>query len=170
MINAPVKDKDDDQMFYTRAFLDVATRDKYQIKLDYKSDVFLNLNGASNDIRLVYNDASGEYSIKHSITETTPSLIHGNGPSKDLLNNFGSYLAGAYKHKECQLCNEQKLDVNPHDDMNALPTVTMGLFIVKATPFLEEYFDSIRSIDYPKEKLFLFVYNNVSDIELNVIR
>lgn len=161
LLDAPVKDKDDDQLYYTKAYLDEATRDKLKIKLDHKSEIFQNLNGASGDVKLVYNEASGEYFVKNLVTETTPSLIHGNGPSKVLLNNFGCYVAGAYKHNECQLCKEQKLDIN-FENVDALPTVTVALFITKPTPFLEEYFDSIRSLEYPKQKLSVFVYNNVS--------
>lgn len=37
----------------------------------------------------------------------------------------------------------------------------MALFIEKAVPFLEEYFDLILAIDYPKSKLDLFVHNAV---------
>lgn len=161
MIQAPVKDKDDDQLYYTNLFLNEAIRNKLKIKLDYKSEIFQNLNGASADVKLEYNEASGEYFLKNIVTETTPNLIHGNGPSKVLLNNFGCYVAGAYKHKECQLCTEQKIDLNL-EDVDAMPIVTVGLFIVKPTPFLEEYFDSIRALEYPKHRMNIFVYNNVS--------
>ena len=33
--------------------------------------------------------------------------------------------------------------------------------IPQAMPFLEEFFDSIYALDYPKEKLNLFIYNNI---------
>lgn len=35
----------------------------------------------------------------------------------------------------------------------------MALFIEKAVPFLEEYFDLIWAIDYPKSKVNLFIHN-----------
>lgn len=161
MLRPPIKDKDDDQLYYTKAFLDETIRDKLKIKLDHKSEIFQNLNGASADVKLVYNEASGEYFLKNIVTETTPNLIHGNGPSKVLVNNFGSYLAGAFKHNECQFCAEQKIDIDL-DRVDQLPTVTLGLFIVKPTPFLEEFFESIRSLDYSTEKISIFIYNNVS--------
>lgn len=93
------------------------------------------------------------------MTDTTPSLIHGNGPSKTLLNNFGSYVAGAFKHNECQLCEEQKLETLKEE---SLPKVSIAIIIPKAMPFLEEYLQKILALDYPKEKLSLFVYNDVS--------
>jgi len=37
----------------------------------------------------------------------------------------------------------------------------MALFVEKAVPFLEEYFDLIVAIDYPKNKLDLFIHNAV---------
>ena len=42
-----VKDTDDDQLYYTRVFLDPELRAKFNIKLDTKSFIFQNLNGAT---------------------------------------------------------------------------------------------------------------------------
>lgn len=111
LLRTPVKNKDDDQLYYTKAFLDTNIRKKLKIKLDYESEIFQNLHGASADVRVSYNEASGEYFIKNVVTDTVPSVIHGNGLSKVLLNNFGSYVAGAFKHQECQLCLEYKTDI-----------------------------------------------------------
>lgn len=111
MLKTPIKNKEDDQLYYTKAFLDTSLRGKLKIKLDYESEIFQNLNGASSDVRITYNEASGEYFVKNAVTDTVPSLIHGNGPSKIILNNFGSYVAGAFKYQECQLCRENKLEL-----------------------------------------------------------
>lgn len=115
-------------------------------------------------LRLDYNDATAEYSVKNIATETVPSILHGNGPHKVLLNNFGSYIAGAFKHKECQLCKENLLP--EFSDPEKMPTVSLALFIEKATPFLEEYFDSIAALEYPKKKISLFVHNNVRRLKI----
>ncbi|XP_055005910.1 multifunctional procollagen lysine hydroxylase and glycosyltransferase LH3-like [Boleophthalmus pectinirostris] len=40
------KDNDDDQLFYTRIYLDKAQRTKYNMTLDHRSRIFQNLNGA----------------------------------------------------------------------------------------------------------------------------
>lgn len=111
MLKTPIKNKEDDQLYYTKAFLDTAIRSKLKIKLDYESEIFQNLHGASADVRVSYNEASGEYFVKNILTDTVPSLIHGNGMSKVLWSNFGSYVAGAFKHQECQLCLENKLEM-----------------------------------------------------------
>lgn len=111
MLKTPIKNKDDDQLYYSKAFLDPKLRSKLKIKLDYDSEIFQNLNGASAEVRITYNEASGEYFVKNILTDTVPSLVHGNGMSKVLWNNFGSYVAGAFKHQECQLCLENKLEL-----------------------------------------------------------
>lgn len=111
LIKTPVKNKDDDQLYYSKAFLDKTIRSKLKIKLDYESEIFQNLNGAVADVRITYNEASGEYFVKNAVTDTVPSLIHGNGQSKVILNNFGTYVAGAFKYQECQLCLENKLEL-----------------------------------------------------------
>jgi hypothetical protein len=40
--------------------------------------------------------------------------------------------------------------------------VLVAVFIEQPTPFLEEFFDKLYNIEYPKEKLHLFVHNSVS--------
>jgi len=41
------------------------------------------------------------------------------------------------------------------------PTVTMALMVELPTPFLEEYFDRIKNLTYPKSKIDLFLHNTV---------
>lgn len=41
-----VRNEDDDQLFYTKVYLDEEYRLKYKIVLDHKSEIFQNLNGA----------------------------------------------------------------------------------------------------------------------------
>lgn len=43
---APIEDKADDQLFYTTVYLNDELRVQHKIKLDHKSDIFQNLNGA----------------------------------------------------------------------------------------------------------------------------
>ena len=42
----PVADADDDQLFYTKIFLNDELREQYKIKLDNRAEIFQNLNGA----------------------------------------------------------------------------------------------------------------------------
>lgn len=41
-----IKDKDDDQLYYTKIYLNDKLRESLNIKLDHKSEIFQNLNGA----------------------------------------------------------------------------------------------------------------------------
>jgi hypothetical protein len=43
---AEIKDEDDDQLFYTTVYLRNELRMRHKIKLDHKSEIFQNLNGA----------------------------------------------------------------------------------------------------------------------------
>lgn len=55
-------------------------KEKYQIKLDKRSEIFLNLNGALEDIVISVND--DEIYVFNNVTKAKPAVIHGNGPSK----------------------------------------------------------------------------------------
>lgn len=41
-----IKDSDDDQLFFSKAYLDEEFRNKLNFKLDHNSELFQNLNGA----------------------------------------------------------------------------------------------------------------------------
>ena len=47
----PVKDTEDDQLFYTNVYLDEKARVDNKIKLDHKSNVFQNLNGNVGEVK-----------------------------------------------------------------------------------------------------------------------
>lgn len=44
------------------------------------------------------------------------------------------------------------------------PKVLIGVFIEHPTPFLPEFFQRLMMLDYPKDKLHVFVHNNVSTV------
>lgn len=46
ILKSPIKNTEDDQLFFTRAYLDVDVRKRLNIKLDHMSDIFQNLNAA----------------------------------------------------------------------------------------------------------------------------
>lgn len=61
----PIENYEDDQRFYTTAFLDATIREKLQIELDYKSQIFQNSYVAHEDIKLEYNHKTGKYFAKN---------------------------------------------------------------------------------------------------------
>jgi procollagen-lysine,2-oxoglutarate 5-dioxygenase len=88
---------------------------------------------------------------------TNPLILNGNGPSKKVLNQYGNYLAGTYAYNECRIGHDQP--ISEHDASQH--TIFLGLFIEKPTPFLEEFFEKIKALDYPKNKMYMFIHNVV---------
>ena len=43
-----------------------------------------------------------------------------------------------------------------------LPTVMLALFLENATPYIKEFFERIAKLDYPKDKIDLYIHYNVS--------
>lgn len=73
-----VRDDDDDQLFYTKMFLDRIQNEN--VVLDKRAQIFFNLNGAEDEIELPLTD--DEVYVRNSWTDSIPTVIHGNGPSK----------------------------------------------------------------------------------------
>lgn len=93
---------------------------------------------------------------------TKPLIVHGNGPSKIYLNNFGNYVARAYHPVDgCRHCKHGEIDLT---NFKEFPIVLMGIFIEHPTPFLEEQLEKVYQIDYPKKRIHLFIHNAVSGI------
>uniref|UniRef100_A0A6B2EGL7 procollagen-lysine 5-dioxygenase n=1 Tax=Phlebotomus kandelakii TaxID=1109342 RepID=A0A6B2EGL7_9DIPT len=157
MMSTPLDDKDDDQLYFTKIYLNEEFREKHKMKLDHKAEIFQNLFGAEKDIELHFDNDSGEAFVMNVDTTTVPAVIHGNGLSKTLLNVLGNYLAGAYIKGECRGCSENLRVLNEED----LPVVSMAVFVEKAMPFFEEFLQHLQDLDYPKSKINLFVHSNV---------
>lgn len=127
------------------------------MKLDSKSEIFVNLNGAKNDIKLNIDAITGGGAVENVHFKTLPSVVHGNGPSKyTLLNSLGNYLAGTFD-KTCIICTENNLIL----DEDNLPTISLTVSILKPYPFLRDFWDKISALNYPKNKINLFVHCNV---------
>lgn len=98
--------------------------------------------------------------LKNVVMHTKPLIVHGNGPSKIYLNIFGNYVPRAYHPVEgCRHCKKGELDLSK---FKQLPVVLVGIFIEQATPFLEEQLQKVYDIDYPKDRMHLFIHNAVS--------
>jgi hypothetical protein len=48
--SSAVANDNDDQLFYTKVYLNEELRNKLQIKLDHRADIFQNLNGAVGEL------------------------------------------------------------------------------------------------------------------------
>ncbi|CAH8661573.1 unnamed protein product [Schistosoma margrebowiei] len=147
--HAPIKDDDDDQLYYANIFLDSTLRTLYDIELDKTSRIFQNLNGAFNDVELHFNDETGY--LFNKMFSTTPIIAHGNGPIKVEFNSLSNYLAYSWSPtKNCKHCDEDNIEFQ---DISDYPLVVIGIFIEQGTPFIERFFERIAALSYPKSRL-----------------
>ncbi|XP_076684470.1 procollagen lysyl hydroxylase isoform X1 [Andrena cerasifolii] len=159
LTHAPIENKDDDQLFYTKVYLDQELRERHQIKLDHRSEIFQNLYGVVADVELKFE--GGKASLVNTVYKTEPLILHGNGYSKLSLNSLGNYLANAWNPEEgCVMCWEDTVEIDKSVP-DTFPVLVIAIFIENPTPFLEEFFVAIREQIYPKSKLHLFIHNNV---------
>lgn len=158
-------DTDDDQLFCTEAYLDEKFREEVQMKLDHKNEIFQNLNGVATEIEISsIEDKEGEgerYFIKNIASRTEPLVIHGNGASKYTLNYLSNYVPNVWNSIEgCRQCKKGHIEletVPPKD----VPVVLLSLFIEQNTPFVEEWLEKIHMLEYPKDKIHLFIHNTM---------
>lgn len=156
---AVVEDTSDDQLFYTKVYLDEELRKKHKIKLDHKSEIFQNLYGAVADVELRFKGQDAY--LQNIVYNTVPYIVHGNGHSKLPLNSLGNYLARAWSLEEgCLYCWDDVIELDSTKP-ETYPIILIALFIDVPVPFLEEFLLSIYRQNYPKSRLHLFIYNNV---------
>uniref|UniRef100_A0AAY4E7A7 procollagen-lysine 5-dioxygenase n=1 Tax=Denticeps clupeoides TaxID=299321 RepID=A0AAY4E7A7_9TELE len=124
-------DNDDDQLFYTKVYLDTLQRESLNMTLDHKCQIFQNLNGAIDEVLLKFG--TNRVRVRNTMYDTLPVVIHGN------INT-----------KQSQICG------------------TFGIFIEQPTPFVPEFFQRLFELDYPKDKLNVFVHNNEVNHERHI--
>ncbi|XP_036967082.1 multifunctional procollagen lysine hydroxylase and glycosyltransferase LH3 [Acanthopagrus latus] len=153
------KDNDDDQLFYTKIYLDKTQRTKFNMTLDHRSRIFQNLNGAVEEVVLKFERA--KVRARNVAYDTLPVVIHGNGPTKLQLNYLGNYVPTVWTFENgCAICDDDLLFFTDTPD-EELPLVYVGVFIEHATPFMEEFLDRLTTLNYPTTRIRLFIHNNV---------
>lgn len=150
-----INDMDDDQLYYTKIFLDQNLRKRWKIKLDTKSEIFQNLNGALGDVTL---KSKGEHSYLYNLkTGTIPLVAHGNGPIKSEFNRLANYLVDGWTTSHgCLSCNLNTISLQGLQE-DEYPIVQLSIFIDHPTPFLNESLLDIANLDYPKKRMDLFL-------------
>ena len=115
----PVQDSDDDQLYYTQLYLNEAFREKHQMVLDHKSRIFQNLNGATDEVELVFDDINPK--ILNTLYDTKPLVLHGNGPSKRVLNSLANYVPGSWNMEDqCTACWEDPVSFEDMTEVSFL--------------------------------------------------
>uniref|UniRef100_A0A8D0HHD1 procollagen-lysine 5-dioxygenase n=1 Tax=Sphenodon punctatus TaxID=8508 RepID=A0A8D0HHD1_SPHPU len=150
------KDDDDDQLFYTRIYLDPALREKHGIALDHKP--FILPISLLEEVVLKFEQ--NRVRARNVAYDTLPVIIHGNGPTKLQLNYLGNYIPNVWTYKGgCEGCGEGLLDLSDTPEAS-FPWVLIGVFIEQPTPFLSEFLQRLLSLDYPYSRLGLFIHNH----------
>uniref|UniRef100_A0A6Q2X6E9 procollagen-lysine 5-dioxygenase n=1 Tax=Esox lucius TaxID=8010 RepID=A0A6Q2X6E9_ESOLU len=148
-------DNDDDQLFYTKIYLDPQQRVKVWVRLDLEVNV-LQLSLAADEVLLKFG--TERVRVRNTVFDTLPVVIHGNANTKIYLNYLGNYIPNAWNYERgCGVCNHNMVDLS---QLKEYPTVLVGVFIQQPTPFLSEFFHRLVTLDYPKDKLKIFVHNN----------
>ncbi|VUZ54893.1 unnamed protein product [Hymenolepis diminuta] len=171
--HSSIANEDDDQLYYTKIFLDSKLREEHDIALDTRSELFQNLNGALEEVRIDYNDDTGY--LVNTKTGSQPVIAHGNGPMKIKFNSLTNYLAKTWTPaRGCIHCREDNIVL---DELypEAYPVVQISAFISAPTPFLENFFKNLADLDYPRSRIHLTLYCNVEEhysslLEYNVTK
>ncbi|XP_070560691.1 procollagen-lysine,2-oxoglutarate 5-dioxygenase 1-like [Ptychodera flava] len=148
----------DDQLYYTKIYLDPTLREELQMKLDNLAMIFQNLNGVQNTVTLMFE---GKNSMLQNVNYgTVPVVIHGNGGSKMFLDHLGNYLVNSWTpEKGCLACKEDTVNLAEREIDN-YPDVLMAIFVEQPTPFIKEFFKTIADLSYPKKKIDIFIHNS----------
>eukprot|EP00062_Callorhinchus_milii_P012786 gi/632960169/ref/XP_007896041.1/ PREDICTED: procollagen-lysine,2-oxoglutarate 5-dioxygenase 1 isoform X2 [Callorhinchus milii] len=152
-----LQDDDDDQLFYTKIFLDSEKKEKLNITLDHRCRIFQNLNGALDEVVLKFED--GRVRARNVAYDTLPVIVHGNGPTKLQLNYLGNYIPKVWTFETgCTVCDEDTISLAGLKE-SKYPVVLIGIFIEQGTPFTSEFVERLVNLDYPKECLRVFIHN-----------
>uniref|UniRef100_A0A9J8AMX4 Procollagen-lysine,2-oxoglutarate 5-dioxygenase 1 n=2 Tax=Cyprinus carpio TaxID=7962 RepID=A0A9J8AMX4_CYPCA len=149
-------DSDSDQLYFTKIYINPEKRKSINITLDSKCRLFQNLHGALDEVVLKFED--GRVRARNVLYDTLPVIIHGNGPTK--INYLGNYIPNLWTFETgCTICNE---NLRPLSGLQSeYPVVVIGIFIQQPTPFVTVFFERLLNLKYPKNRIQLFIYNQV---------
>ncbi|XP_050707436.1 procollagen-lysine,2-oxoglutarate 5-dioxygenase 1-like isoform X2 [Eriocheir sinensis] len=172
------------QILFNRVYLKESLRRKYKIEIDHAAKVFQNLNDAVDEVDLQFSGREGY--LLNLVSGSVPIVIRGNGHAHLILNTLGAYLARAWNPEDgCRACwedmiqlkdaeewkeseekkekakQEEAEELSGKKEVKEIPKVTVGLFIEKPTPFLQEFLDRIEELKYPKKMIDLYLHNAI---------
>ncbi|XP_040918262.1 procollagen-lysine,2-oxoglutarate 5-dioxygenase 1 isoform X1 [Toxotes jaculatrix] len=160
------KDSESDQLFFTKIYIDPAKRKSINITLDSKCRLFQNLHGALDEVVLKFEDS--RVRARNVLYDTLPVTIHGNGPTKLQINYLGNYIPNTWTFETgCTVCHEDLRSLTALKE-SEYPLVVIGIFIQQPTPFVTVFFERLLKLQYPKNRLRLFIYNQEAHHERQV--
>lgn len=76
--------------------------------------------------------------LQNTVYQTTPLVIHGNGPAKVLLNSLGNYLAKSWTQDDgCLACAENQKDITALNVSSILLYILYVLSFQKVLPYVQ---------------------------------
>ncbi|XP_072223349.1 procollagen-lysine,2-oxoglutarate 5-dioxygenase 1 isoform X2 [Leuresthes tenuis] len=160
------EDSDSDQLFFTKIYIDPAKKKSLNITVDNKCRLFQNLHGALDEVVLKFEDS--RVRARNVLYNTLPVIIHGNGPTKLQINYLGNYIPNTWTFETGY--NVHWEDRRSFADMkeSEYPVVVISIFIQQPTPFVTVFFERLLKLQYPKNRLKLFIFNQVAHHEHQV--
>ncbi|XP_041859069.1 procollagen-lysine,2-oxoglutarate 5-dioxygenase 1 isoform X1 [Melanotaenia boesemani] len=150
-------DNNSDQLFFTKIYTDPDKRKFFNITLDSKCRLFQNLHGALDEVVLKFEN--GRVRARNVMHDTLPAIIHGNGPTKLQINYLGNYIPNVWTFETgCTVCDKDLCSLAALKE-SEYPLVLIGIFIQQPTPFVTVFFERLLKLQYPKNRLKLFIYN-----------
>jgi len=135
----------DDQLYYTERFFESLEGDK-NIVLDHQQELFQTLGDAVNDVEFV------DGVLKNTVTNSNPIIVHGNGGAyvKEYLQTLYETAFGTQIIEQPITYEKSNYDFDKD--------IIIGLFLDEIVPDINQTFDHIRFLSYPKDKTSLVVY------------
>jgi len=144
----------DDQLYYTQKFFEYLEEPGF-IKLDYERLIFQTLNLATEDVYFQDNKCYNQ-NTKESIC-----VLHANGPSW-IKKYFDEVTFGVFDNYENQ---KNKFDPIQKKALNINKDIYWAIFLQHDLEDINQVFDHVRIMDYPKQKITLeFTYNRLEDL------
>ena len=156
-----VNNEYDDQLYYTERFFEDLKGNQGTI-LDYNQFLFQTMNESLEDIIVEGGN------LKNIVTNESPLIIHANGGSvvKNTLNDYYEKIFHKGEIKSLAPNNDKiKKDTNESD-------ILIGLFLDEKVPDINQTFDHIRFLNYPKDKTsFHIIYGDSKyDYKVNMFK
>ncbi|KAI1235846.1 hypothetical protein IHE44_0001937 [Lamprotornis superbus] len=129
-----LQDNDDDQLFYTKIYVDPLARERINITLDHKCTIFQTLNGAVDEVLLKFEE--GRVRARNSVYDTLPVTIHGNGPTKEV---YHEKHIKKFWEKAKNIIRNIKI-VGPEENLSQAEARNMGMDLCRQDKTCEYYF------------------------------
>jgi hypothetical protein len=135
LIQDPIDDVEDDQLYFTRKYLDGE-----KIILDHQCQLFQALNGCKDAI------IANNHNSHNPMTGTNPVILHGNGASKLHLNHLENYLF--LSRPSCVI-----------SELGHRPKIFIAAHTNSQAPEYSQFIQSIQEISQTYRETTVFIYD-----------